>query len=212
MSLKNWSVVKVQRFHIKNFIEKWHYSKSINGCKSSFHYALLDEKQKMKGAMFYGGMAMANQWKKFAEKESDVLELRRLCCVDETPKNAESFFIAKTVKDLKKTWKGKVLVSYADKEYGHTGVIYKASNWQLIAETKGAKMIKWREKLYHDKSIRTKYIPSNFNKNQLELFDKDVKCSNNYIKPFAKNLILALKNGDAKYVKTKGKYTFIYKL
>jgi len=102
MSLKKWTVAKVERSDIKSFIEKWHYSKSINGCRSSYHYALYDEQNIMKGAMFYGGMAMANQWKKFATKEDDVLELRRLCCVDDTPKNTESFFIGATIRDLKK--------------------------------------------------------------------------------------------------------------
>tara|TARA_Y100001937_G_scaffold33780_1_gene48141 strand:+ start:153 stop:791 length:639 start_codon:yes stop_codon:yes gene_type:complete len=212
MSLKSWSVKRVERFHIKEFIETWHYSKSINGCKSTFHYALFDEKENMKGAMFYGGMAMANQWKKFADKESDVLELRRLCCENETPKNAESYFIAKTIKDLKKNWCGKILVSYADKQYGHTGVIYKASNWKLVEESKGAKMIKWNDKLYHDKSIRTKYKSTKFNPNQLVLFKDDCENQHNRIKPFAKKIISALNNGDAKYVKTKGKYTYIYKL
>tara|TARA_R110001592_G_scaffold278600_1_gene545877 strand:+ start:61 stop:699 length:639 start_codon:yes stop_codon:yes gene_type:complete len=212
MTLKNWSVVKVQRFHIKEFIEKWHYSKSINGCKSTFHYALFDEKENMKGAMFYGAMAMANQWKKFGKKESDVLELRRLCCEDDTPKNAESYFIGKTIKDLKKNWKGKILVSYADKQYGHTGIIYRASNWKLVEETKGAKMIKWGERLYHDKSIRTKYKSTKFNANQLVLFDEKVQDQHNKIKPFAKKIISALENGDANYINTKGKFTFIYKL
>jgi len=212
MTLKSWSVKRVQRFHIKEFIENWHYSQSINGCKSTFHYALFDEKENMKGAMFYGGMAMANQWKKFADKESDVLELRRLCCIDDTPKNAESYFISRTIKDLKKNWSGKILVSYADKQYGHTGIIYKASNWELVEETKGAKMIEWNKKLYHDKSIRTKYKPSKFNNNQLVLFGEKETEKHNQIKPFAKKIIVALSNGEANYINTKGKLTYIYKL
>jgi len=42
--------------------------------------------------MFFGRMAMANQWKRFAKIPGDVIELRRLACVDDTPKNTESFF------------------------------------------------------------------------------------------------------------------------
>ena len=71
MALQGWSVKRVDRLQVKIFIETWHYSKSINGCKSTFHYALFDDKQIMKGALFYGGMAMKNQWKKFATKEDD---------------------------------------------------------------------------------------------------------------------------------------------
>lgn len=212
MSLKSWSVKRVQRFHIKEFIEMWHYSKSINGCKSTFHYALFDEDNNMKGAMFYGGMAMANQWKKFASKEDDVLELRRLCCVDETPKNTESFFIAKTIKDLKKIWNGKVLVSYADKEYGHTGIIYKASNWKMIEESNGAKVIKWGDKMFHDKAIRSKYKSDKFHSKQSVLFGEKLIEGSGTLKPYAKRIIEALDNGDAHYIKTLGKYTYIYEL
>jgi hypothetical protein len=190
MSLKKWTVAKVERSDIKSFIEKWHYSKSINGCRSSYHYALYDEQNIMKGAMFYGGMAMANQWKKFATKEDDVLELRRLCCVDDTPKNTESFFIGATIRDLKKNWQGKILVSYADKEYGHTGTIYKASNWEMIGETKGAKVIIFNGRRYHDKTIRTKYKGK--------------------LKPYAQKIKTALDNGNAYYKTTKGKYTYTY--
>ena len=210
MALQGWSVKRVDRLQVKIFIETWHYSKSINGCKSTFHYALFDDKQIMKGALFYGGMAMKNQWKKFSTKEDDVLELRRLCCVDDTPKNAESFFISKTIKDLKKIWKGKVLVSYADKQYGHTGIIYKASNWKLIEETKGAKVIKWGDKLFHDKATRTKYKSNKFNDKQTVLFGEQEREAQ--LKPYAKRIINALEKGDAKYINTLGKITYTYDL
>jgi hypothetical protein len=102
-NLQGWYVKRVNRSDIKEFIEKWHYSQSINGCKASFCYALYNETDEMMGALFYGGMAMANQWKKFGEQENDVIELRRLCCVDDTPKNAESFFIGWSLRELRKT-------------------------------------------------------------------------------------------------------------
>ena len=53
------------------------------------------------GAMIYGKIAMADVWKKYADNESDLIELRRLCCIDDTPKNTESYFIGKTLKWLK---------------------------------------------------------------------------------------------------------------
>ena len=191
-NLQGWYVKKVNRSDIKEFIERWHYSKSINGCKASFCYALFNQENKMMGALFYGGMAMANQWKKFGEQESDVIELRRLCCVDDTPKNAESFFIGWSLRELKKDWGGKIVVSYADKEFGHEGIIYKASNWDMVGETKGAKVIIYGEKRYHDKTIRTKYKGK--------------------LKPYAQKIKNALENNEAYYKNTKGKYTYTYKL
>jgi len=192
MALQGWTVKRVTRQEIRDFIEEWHYSKSINGCIADFCYALMDDLGEMKGAMFYGRMAMANQWKRFGDSESDVIELRRLCCVDETPKNAESFFIGRSLKLLRKEWGKGLVVSYADKEYGHGGVIYKASNFKQLEDIKGAKVIMHNGRRYHDKTIRTKY------KGEL--------------KPFAKRIKDALECGDAHYKKTAGKCTYVYQL
>lgn len=191
MSVRDFRVELTNRKSISKFIEENHYSGSINGCISDYCFALYDG-SKMIGAMFYGRMAMAGQYKRFSEKESDVTELRRLCCVDDTPKNTESYFIGKTLKYLKRNTDVKVVVSYADAEYGHSGVIYKASNFLMEGFRKGARVIWFDGKKYHDKTIRTKY------KGEL--------------KPFAKRVKEALEKGDAVYKMTAGKYCYTYKL
>jgi len=190
MALQGWTVKRIKRSDIRDFIETWHYSKSINGCIADHCYALYDPDDNLKGGMFYGRMAMANQWKKFSDEASKVIELRRLCCVDDTPRNAESFFIGRSLRLLKKDWGCGVVVSYADKQWGHEGTIYKASNFKMGDEIKGASIIKWGDRTYHDKTIRTKY--------------KGV------LKPFAKRVKDALESGEAFYMKTKGKYTYTY--
>lgn len=192
MALKGWSVKSVTRKDISNFIETWHYSKSINGCITDYCYALYDLEGVMKGAMFFGRMAMANQWKRFSNSSSDVIELRRLACVDNTPKNTESYFIGKALKLLQSEWGGNIVVSYADYEYGHTGIIYKAANFEYKGFIKGAKVIVHGDKQYHDKAIRTKY--------------------NGKLKPFAQRLKDALDNGSAYYKETAGKHTYVYNL
>lgn len=192
MALQGWTVKLVDRKTIRDFIEKWHYSKSINGCIADYCYALYKPCGEMVGAMFFGRMAMANQWKRFSDSPDNVIELRRLCCVDDTPKNTESYFIGRAMRLLKKDWMKGVVVSYADKEYGHEGTIYKASNFKMIGEIKGARVIYWNGKRYHDKTIRTKY------KGEL--------------KPFAKRVKDALESGEAFYKKTAGKYTYVYSL
>lgn len=192
MSLKLWSVRRVTRKEITGFIESNHYSGSINGCIADYCYALFDENGLMKGAMFYGRMAMAGQWKRFSDNPDNVIELRRLCCIDDTPKNTESYFIGKSLKLLRRDWRNGLVVSYADKEYGHQGTIYKASNFVNLGEKPGARVIVYNGKLYHDKTIRTKY------KGEL--------------KPFAIKIKDAIDSGEAYYKKTAGKITFTYQL
>ena len=97
-NLKGWVVERCLRCHVEYFIEKWHYSKSINGCNTTYCYRMFDANRLMVGAMFYGSMAMAGQYKRFSDDPNKVIELRRLCCIDVTPKNAESFFISKSMK------------------------------------------------------------------------------------------------------------------
>lgn len=186
-----YKVKRVERKDITEFIETWHYSKSINGCVADYCYGLYDG-DTLIGAMFYGRMAMANQWKRFSDTPDNVIELRRLACIDDTPKNTESYFIGKSLKLLKKDWCDGIVVSYADKEYGHSGIIYQASNFVNIGDIPGAKVIIHNGKKYHDKAIRSKY------KGEL--------------KPFAKRLREALESGEAYYTKTAGKTTYVYYL
>lgn len=191
MSVKEFKVSICDRKEIKDFIETWHYSKNINGLKSNYCFKL-ERNNEIIGGMIYGGLAMANQWKKYGDKEEDVLELRRLCCIDDTPKNTESYFIGQTLKWLSINTNVKTVLSYADPEYGHMGIIYKATNFELIGKSQTGKVIIYNGKRYHDKTIRTKY------KGEL--------------KPFAKKVKEALDNGEAYYKKTEGKYIYIYKL
>jgi len=190
MNVSKFIVIHVPINFIKSFVEQFHYSHSINGVICDHCFALFDEDQNLIGAAIFGKMAMANQWKRFGDKVEDVIELRRLCCIDDTPKNTESFFIGKCLKWLTEYTKFKVVASYSDLEYGHEGTIYKASNFECLGIQAGARVILYNGKRYHDKAIRTKY--------------------NGKLKPFAENLIKALESGEAVYVETKGKVAYQY--
>lgn len=187
--VKTYKVKLCDRNEIRDFIETWHYSKNINGLISDYCFKLLDG-QNIIGAMIYGRIAMAGVWKKYAKNENELTELRRLCCIDDTPKNTESYFIGHTLRWLKKNTSIKRVISYADTTYSHEGTIYKASNFKHYGMTAKGRVIMYKGKRYHDKTIRTKY------KGEL--------------KPFAKRVKEALETGEAEYVKTKGKHIYIY--
>jgi hypothetical protein len=87
-SVRNYTVELCTRKDIKDFVEKWHYSKSINGLRIDYCFRLM-RGDEIIGVMIYGKMAMANCWKKYADEEKDVIELRRLCCIDDTLRNTE---------------------------------------------------------------------------------------------------------------------------
>lgn len=182
--------VSIQR--VRSFIENWHYSQNVNGLNISLVFGLF-YKSHLIGAIVYGSLSMANTWKKYGKKETDVVELKRLCCIDNTRKNTESFFIAKTIKFIRKYTNYKIIISYADPFYNHQGTIYKASNFHFEGFTSKGKVIKFKNKIYHDKAIRS-------------VDDKK------RIKPFALALIKALKEQKAIYITTPGKHIYSYSI
>lgn len=190
--VKNFTVSVCDRSEVSGFIKHWHYSKNVNGLTIDYCFKMQDEVGNLIGAMIYGKIGMANVWKKYADKECDLIELKRLCCIDDTPKNTESFFIGKTLRWLKKNTKIKTVISYADTTYNHNGIIYRASNFKHIGMTNEGKVIMYNNKRYHDKTIITKH--------------------NGKLKPFAKKIISALKTGEAYYTETGSKHVYIYNL
>lgn len=188
-----YTCIEVPRGVIKDFIEEHHYSHNINGVISDVCYGLYDG-DTLVGAAIFGKMAMRNAYKKYHPVEEEIIELRRLVCIDDTPKNTESYFIGAMLRDIKRKGKYKMVISYADNTYGHSGVIYKASNFKYVGQTAKMRVIKRVSdgKLYHDKTIRTTY--------------------NGKLKPFAAKLKEQLDNGEAVYVSTLPKNIYIYRL
>ena len=182
--------------YVREFVEKWHYSTNVNGLRIAHVFGLYYDGNLI-GAMIYGPLAMANTWKKYGNSESEVIELRRLCCIDNTPKCTESYFIGKTIKWLKKNTTYKTIVSYADAHYNHTGVIYRATNFEYHGLTSKGRVIDYNGRLYHDKCIRTYYTD---------------KYGVKKLKPFAQKVKTALDKGDAKYIDTPGKHIYVMKL
>lgn len=184
-----YTVKLVERIDVREFVEQWHYSGTINGVMADYCFGLYNRQGELVGVALYGKLGMANAWKKYACKPEQVLELRRLCLVDEAPTNSESWFIGQTLRWLKRHTKVDVVVSYADTNQGHEGVIYQATNFLLVGKTAPGKVILHNGKKYHDKAIRTKY------KGEL--------------KPFAKRLKDALEIGEAYYIPQKPKNIYV---
>ena len=128
----------------------------------------------------------------YADSRTELIELRRLCCIDETPKNTESYFIGHCLRWLRKNTDVKKVISYADMDFGHKVIIYQATNFTYLGMTKKGKVIIFNGKRYHDKTIRTYH--------------------NGKLKPYAVKIAEALKNGQAFYQETKGKHIYLYKL
>ena len=110
---------------IKDLINRFHYSKSCRSMQQKHVFKLVDKRSNgLVGVAIYGN-PMGKSY-----NGSNTIELRRLCLIDETPRNSESFFIAKTLRWLAKNTRYEQVVSFADPNHGHAGIIYKASNFR----------------------------------------------------------------------------------
>ncbi len=114
-----------------------------------------------------------------------VLDLRRFACVEDAPKNTESFFLSKTILLIKKHKMAKKILTYADETQGHRGTIYKACNFKKIGETKPGKHIEWNGRQYHMRSMTID-------------------------RPYSYELRKAVASGEAKIVQGLHKNIFIY--
>lgn len=127
--VKDFEIKEIDYNQCVSFCNEWHYSKS---CPAGKVYYGLFSLEEIIGVICYGEPAMRNQKKCY-----DVdIELRRLCCIDKTPKNTESFFIGNTLKKIKKLGFKRCL-SLADPSFNHSGIIYKASNFKYLGREQG---------------------------------------------------------------------------
>ena len=191
MSVTNYIVEPCSRSEIVDFVETHHYSKNMNGLHISYCFKLMDG-DTMIGAMVYGSLGMLGVAEKYNPKNpSKILELKRLVCIDDTPKNTESYFIGWTLRWLQRNTDLEMIISYADKTFGHEGVVYKATNFECMGETSTGRVIMWNGRRYHGKTLRNKH--------------------NGKLKPVAIELKNALDDGSAQYVETLTKNIYIYR-
>lgn len=143
---------------VRRFVESNHYSHNVNGVKIS-HCFRVEFGGKLVGGVIFGALS-TTAWKRFADSEEKVMELRRLVLLDEAGRNSESRVVGWCLRWLKKHAPAiEVVVSYADPAHGHSGVIYRASNFQYLGVSADDKGFRDPEtgKTYHSRALRTKY-------------------------------------------------------
>ena len=127
-SLTSFTVNKIKSNVGKEFIKQHHYSK---GCHNGpMCYGLFDNDVLIGVCAFATPCSENVRASVFGtEYKTFVTELHRLVLIDDTPKNAESFFISRALKKLKEDRPDiHAVVSFADATENHFGIIYQATN------------------------------------------------------------------------------------
>jgi hypothetical protein len=124
----DYSVAAIPSLIGKRFIIEHHYSKGVHNGPMCFG---LLKNGTLVGVCAFAAPSSENVRSSiFGEEMKDsVTELHRLVLLDEVPKNAESFFIVRALRELKKQRPYyKAVISFADPTQKHLGIIYQATN------------------------------------------------------------------------------------
>ena len=139
MEINQYEVKKIPCKEAKEYIQKNHYSHGCHNAPSPC-YGLYDRGYLIGVLMFATPCSENVRSGIFGEEyKNSVTELHRLHILDVTPKNTESWFIAKCLKLLKQDKPAiKAVISFADTTQGHNGVIYQATNFYFIGKSSPA--------------------------------------------------------------------------
>jgi hypothetical protein len=174
---------------------------------------------RMVGAAIFGLPGMRETLEKYSEfGKYRLLELRRFCMIDDTPRNAESRSIAIMLRILKKQGIQRIL-SYADPNYGHSGTIYRALEFACLGQTPACSVIIYKDRNIKRSSLDRRYRFAIRAKDQFRKWStRAVNRYANYqdkeagLLPFAQEIREALATGRAYRKKEAGKFIYLKNL
>ena len=127
--MNNWSVVRITKQQAEQFVLSQHYSKRASIFWAGFG---LEIDGKIEGVVVYGQPSPPIQKHAFEARDFRLYELSRLVIQTEA-RNAASYLVANSLSMLDAPC---AVVSYADSEWGHAGIVYQATNWLYTGGTK----------------------------------------------------------------------------
>jgi hypothetical protein len=165
LSAKDYDVRSIPTKDGRAFIEQHHYSKGcsitavyMHGLFSRFDDTLLGVAHWLPPTKVAAESVNREQWKR-------VLSLSRLAVHPDVPTNGASFLMGRSIRLIKSERKWLSLVTYADDFMGHTGQIYKATNWQYVGHMKGSP--RWEDQ--NGRQVARKSTVSRTNAQMIEL-------------------------------------------
>ena len=125
----------IDRLESELFLGKYHYAGRVN--KSGIGYAAKLGETVIAVCVF-DYPTRSESTTRLVLKSKQLIELVRFCIHPSyQKKNLASWFISKCLRSLKaKKPELKCVISFADSTFGHSGTIYRASNWICDGETK----------------------------------------------------------------------------
>ena len=127
LSASEWEVREIPPAMAQRLSIAHHYLHRRAPCSRAFGLFAAGRRDECRGVVMYGTPSSAPLRSGIAGPEHalNVVELTRLWVSDDVPANGESFLIGRTVARAGK----EIVVSFAEIEQGHAGIVYQATNW-----------------------------------------------------------------------------------
>lgn len=121
------------------YIASFHYSHTMPDSTRFVYGGYLNGK--LCGIVCYGMGCGKNQYTALIPniQNGQYIELTRLWCANDYPRNTESRLISQSLKMLPSDIK--LVLSFADEAMGHVGTIYQATNWYYCGRSNGGKQL-----------------------------------------------------------------------
>lgn len=186
---------------IKYACLNFHYAKKIPVNVTG--YSVFNDAKEWCGVIIFGSGATNNIAEPYGLKSGQVVELVRIALNGKQESTGKALSVA--LKMIKKDMPlVQVVVSYADSEQGHTGIIYQATNWIYTNASTDTNLIV-NGLRYHRRSLGSKYGTSSIEALKAKGLDvKQIKTKPKwkYIYPLDKSLIPMCKELAKPYPKT----------
>ena len=130
---------------IRHIFEEFHYKSDAMGGGISICFAMFIDNE------LVGGSVLGKP--RHEKKYKNCIDIRRMACLDDAPKNSESWFLSQIIRWIASNTNYNYVLSYSDMTVGHVGTIYKASNFKSIGTTQPTKYVEWNGKTYHPRSL-----------------------------------------------------------
>lgn len=172
---------------------KFHYAKAVPVYK--FAYNIWNDENEWCGVILYGSGATPQIAMPYDKWQGQVIELQRVALNGKQGHGKTSWAVATTLKALKKEAPYvDLVVSYADLDQSHNGILYQATNWIYEGlkneNTRGAFIIKGKK--MHNRSVASKgwkqsllWLRENVDKNAQEFITKG---KHKYLYPMTKKM------------------------
>jgi hypothetical protein len=126
----DWSVTPIPMGEGKRLVRALHYSKSHSNTATYLHglrqSGILSD---VYGVAWWIPPTRTTAEALAGDEWRGVLSLSRLVVAPEVPKNGASFLLGRSMRMVDRD-RWPTLVTYADTRLGHTGAIYRATNWR----------------------------------------------------------------------------------